>query len=429
MFPSTPYGGRVVHRLLPYVFLIPLILGGASLLAERVGLLETEFAIATVALGTAAIATAALMVIGHADQVEDVHQRETKFRGLLESAPDAMVVVNKRGRIAFINRQAERLFGYQRDELIGQPVEQLMPMKYRDRHIKYVADFVAAPGTREMGFDRMLLGRHKGGTEIPIEVSLAPVQAGDEILISSAIRDVTERRRAAKELQELSSQNAMLLREMRHRVANSLQLIASILSLKAHSVTSTEARLHLQNAHERVLAVAAVQHHLDDAGHGGLIQIGPYLSDLCGSLVESLVDDGRLIALSVDGGGIETNPVRAVNLGLIVTELVINALKYAFPNEGQQGHVVVSYAESGPDWRLIVSDNGVGQSKPAEGAGRRGGLGMNIVQAVARQLGGEVEIISGPGGMTVMVAGRAHSAPFANNRSQHVPAADIAQEA
>jgi PAS domain S-box-containing protein len=401
---ASPYsGGRAARRLLPYILLVPPALGWLGLKGERLGLFGVEFAVAVVVVANIVTFTAVIIsIVETLDDADGVRQQEIKFRSLLESAPDAMVIVDRKGRIALVNAQTEQLFGYQRSELMGQPVEQLMPLGYRHRHTGHVADFMAAPGTRAMGSDRKLFGLRKDGTEIPIEVSLAPVLAGKDILISSAIRDVTERRQAEKVLRELSAQNDMLLREMHHRVANSLQMIASILSLKARSVNSEEARLHLQNAHKRVLAVAAIQDHLHNMGQTGSVQIGPYLSKLCDSLMSSIIDD-RPITLSVEAGEGETNSSRAVSLGLIVTELVINAIKYAFPGEGQIGHVVVGYEENGLDWRLIVSDNGVWQSESERLSVGKGGLGASLVKALAQQLGAEVEIISGRGGMSVSV--------------------------
>jgi chemotaxis protein methyltransferase CheR len=162
--------------------------------------------------------------------------------------------------------------------------------------------------------------------------------------------DVTDRRDAEREkdellkrTEELLRQKEMLLQEMQHRVANSLQIIASILMLKARTVTSEETRLHLNDAHRRVMSVAAVQQHLHATGQGDLIEIAPYLSKLCDSLAASMIVDGRSISLKVLADSGTARSAQAVSLGLIVTELVINALKHAFPGDRQNAQVVVSY--------------------------------------------------------------------------------------
>jgi chemotaxis protein methyltransferase CheR len=224
-----------------------------------------------------------------------------------------------------------------------------------------------------------------------------------------AFEDVTERRAAEREKEELLKQTEELLRqkevllhEMRHRVVNSLQIIASILMLKARTVASEEIRLHLHDAHRRVLSVAAVQEHLDASGRGDLIQIGPYLSKLCATLAASMIGDSRPVSLRVLADGGTAVSEQAVSLGLIVTELVINALKHAFPDGRQDGQVVVSYGIDGSGWKLTVSDDGMG--KADEGAApAKGGLGTSIVKALAQQLDAKVEIVTSAEGMSVSV--------------------------
>ena len=155
---------------------------------------------------------------------------------------------------------------------------------------------------------------------------------------------------------------------MQHRVANSLQIIASILLLKARTVQSEETRLHLQDAHRRVMSVAAVQQHLQASGHGEHFPIAPYLSRLCETLAASMIGEDRPIRVEVQAGAADVSSTEAVSIGLIVTELVINALKHAFGQPSVAGLIVVSYEVAEAGWRLTVSDNGVG--KPEDGAER-----------------------------------------------------------
>jgi two-component sensor histidine kinase len=194
----------------------------------------------------------------------------------------------------------------------------------------------------------------------------------------------------------------MLLEELQHRVANSLQIIAAIILLKSRTVTSEESRLHLQDAHDRVLSIAAVQQHLHVAGNGGSIEIEPYLSKLCESLTTSMISNDRPITLKVisDGGSVTSR--EAVSLGLIVTELVLNAVKHAFLNDKIDHRITVAYDVAGTNWRLSIADNGMG--KPASDLARaKAGLGTSIVKALAQQLDARVELSSGPQGTTVSV--------------------------
>ena len=217
-----------------------------------------------------------------------------------------------------------------------------------------------------------------------------------------AFEDVTERRRAEQALQALLEQKEVLLSEMSHRVANSLQIIASILLMKARTVESMETRLHLQDAHRRVMSVASVQEHLQASGKGEQIAVRPYLSKLCETLAGSMIGDDRPISLKVVGGEGTATSREAVSLGLIVTELVINALKHAFPDNTNAGHVVVGYEIDGANWKLSISDDGVGM--PDRKAGEKNtGLGTSLMKALAQQLEAQVEVASSPKGTTVSV--------------------------
>jgi chemotaxis protein methyltransferase CheR len=238
-----------------------------------------------------------------------------------------------------------------------------------------------------------------------LHVSLACHENNGGIIVLG-IEDVTERRDIEREKAELQAQTndllrqkEMLLAEMEHRIRNSLQIISSILMLKARSVTSEEARQQLEDAHRRVLSVAAVQQHLHSSGRSELIEVAPYLSKLCGSLAESMIGEGRPAMLKVlaDDGSLVSG--QAVSLGLIVTELVINALKHAFPEAQSSDTVVVRYEVNGANWRLSVLDNGGGST----GGTGKGGLGTSIVKAFARQLDAQIETSSGPDGMSVSI--------------------------
>lgn len=216
--------------------------------------------------------------------------------------------------------------------------------------------------------------------------------------------DVTERRAVEERVQELLREKDMLLLEMQHRVANSLQIIASILLMKARTVQSEETRLQLEDAHKRVLSVAAVQQHLQVTGRGAPILIGNYLTKLCETLAQSIIGESRPITLKVETDADTATVVshQAVSIGLIVTELVMNALKHAFPGERQNAAVVVSYRVSDSDWKLMVSDNGDG--KPDLSASqKKGGLGTSLVKALAKQLDATLEIASNSRGTATTI--------------------------
>ena len=230
---------------------------------------------------------------------------------------------------------------------------------------------------------------------------------GSASAILLAIEDVTRRREADREKDDLLQQKEILLQEMQHRVSNSLQIIASILLLKAGTVQSEETRLHLQDAHQRVMSVATVQQQLHASGLNERIEIGPYLSKLCDSLAASMVGDRRPVSIKVQATSGRAVSSEAVSLGLIVTELVINALKHGFQG-GEEGEILVSYDAQDSGWRLAVSDNGSGAQEQS-GEAPHTGLGTSIVEALAHQLNATVEKTSGPRGTTVMITASAVS--------------------
>lgn len=213
------------------------------------------------------------------------------------------------------------------------------------------------------------------------------------------IEDVTGKRALEREKDELLRQKDILLDEIQHPVTTSLQIIASIILLKAKSVDSDETRRHLQDAHNRVISVAAVQQHLHAIGS---MEMQPYLTRLCEALSHSMIGDDRPVILKVVGeGGIATCR-NAESLGLIVAELVINSLKYAFSDDNSDGRIIVSYEVSGTVWKLSVADNGVVKPDGVFAQPKRG-LGTGIVKALAKQLDAQLETMSGVQGTTASI--------------------------
>jgi chemotaxis protein methyltransferase CheR len=229
-------------------------------------------------------------------------------------------------------------------------------------------------------------------------------QKNSRKLILLTIEDVTDRRNAEREIANLLQQKETLLQELQHRVGNSLQIIASILSLKARAVKSEETRLHLEEARQRVMSVAAVQQQLLASGHGAQIEIGPYLARLCETLAASMTDDSHPIVLKVQADGGTASSADAGTIGFIVTELIINAFKHAFVGERAAGQLVVTYEAVDTGWRLAVSDNGAGTPQAHLVPARTtSGLGTIIVEALARQLGARVDTVTNSQGTTVSI--------------------------
>jgi two-component sensor histidine kinase len=213
-----------------------------------------------------------------------------------------------------------------------------------------------------------------------------------------AVSDVTDARADAVLKEDTLRQNSVLLQEVRHRVANSLQIVASVLLQHARLTESEDTRGHLQDAHHRIMSVAALERLLS-ISQDGEVEVQAYFTSLCDNITASMIDELDQVSLTVEGGEGVVEARVAVSLGLIVTELVINALKYAFPN-GRPGKITVDYDFRGPNWTLCVRDDGVGM--PASAAVHTG-LGTSIVQALAKHLKASVEVIAKNPGTEVSI--------------------------
>ena len=251
--------------------------------------------------------------------------------------------------------------------------------------------------------------RHLGHRTMQVNADPIQDQGNTAPMILLAIKDITSRREAEDEkaqllehAEELLEQQRTLLREMRHRIANSLQIIASILLLKASSVASEEIRSELRDAHQRVMSVAAVQSHLHDVEGIEQIDVGAYLTKLGAGIAASMIGPKRNIRIVVAAGEGTMSTSQAVSLGLIATELIINAIKYAFPAERSSARIRVTFEMAQSDWKLTVADNGCGRSS-ADAAEAKSGLGTALISALAKQLGAQISEVSTDKGLTVDV--------------------------
>ena len=183
----------------------------------------------------------------------------------------------------------------------------------------------------------------------------------EKVRVVLAATDVTATRLAEKQKDDLVREKHVLLQELQHRVANSLQIIASVLMQSARRVQSEETRVHLHDAHSRVMSIAMLQKQLAVTQLKS-VGLESYFSDLCRSISASMIDDPKRLTLEAVVDSTSTNSDVSVSMGLIVTELVINAIKHAFHDKATGGKITVSFAEERGAWLLSVSDNGSGMS-------------------------------------------------------------------
>jgi chemotaxis protein methyltransferase CheR len=326
--------------------------------------------------------------------------RRTLEQAIVDTVRDPLLVLDEELRVVIASRSYYNAFRVNHEETEGRLLFELGNRQWDIPELrKLLGDIIPQHTTLEkyeverefpsIGRRTMLLNARKIFYEGNGATSLL-----------LAIEDDTERRLLEREKDELLIQKDLLLREMSHRVNNSLSIIASILLLKAATVQSDDTRRHLKEAHERVLAIATVQEQLHPSAYGEPIEAASYLTRLCESLAASMISDDQPILLEVDAAAGNVTSEHAVSMGLIVTELVINALKHAFPNGGES-RITVRFESSDTSWRLSVSDNGVGMTTSLTEPPAKSGLGTSIIEALTRQLNGRLTISDASPGTTV----------------------------
>ena len=348
--------------------------------------------------------------------IASIEDAQTLAQAIVNTIPEPFIVLDGQLRVLVASRSFYEVFKVDAEQTRGSLLYALGDGQWDIPALRLLLETIIPERAEMDGFEVEHDFPNVGRRTMLLNARQVVYDDSSDSTILLAFTDVTMRRAIEREKAELLRQTEELLRqkqilfqEMQHRVANSLQIIASILLLKARAVTSEETRNHLQDAHQRVMSVAAVQQHLHATDGIDRIEVGSYLSKLCGSLASSMIGDSRPITIKVvaDKGEIESS--EAVSVGLIVTELLINAIKYAFPTDRPGAEVVVTYEIDGADWRLSVVDNGVGRQVDGAAATNKG-LGTAVVKALSEQLGAGIDVVSSATGMGISIT-RATFAP------------------
>jgi two-component sensor histidine kinase len=282
----------------------------------------------------------------------------------------------------------------------GRPLRELGSGEWNITQLVSLLNAAASGYAKIEGYELDL--SRKGQDDRHLVLNAQKLEYGNEdnarLLLS--VSDVTDARIAEKLKDDMLKEKAVLLQELHHRVANSLQIVASVLMQSARKVQSDEIRTHLFDAHQRVMSVASLQKQLSMSSATD-VELRPYFTALCNSIGASMIRDHNQLSLDVNVDKSVTSADISVSLGLIVTELVINALKHAFPGD-RNGKIKVDYHSHGPNWTLSVTDDGVGMA--ADPATAKPGLGTSIVHALTRQLQAVIRVADANPGTAVSIA-------------------------
>ena len=318
---------------------------------------------------------------------------------LIESSQAAALLLNGNLVILAASGSFYRTFKMDAAQVIGRVATDIGDGEWAVPQLRSLLNATASGSAAIDAYEMDLKGLRQGVRKLVINAQRLVYSDTDPVRLLLTIQDVTDARADSQLRDDLLREKAILLQELQHRVANSLQIIASVILQSAKKTTSDETRLHLTDAHSRVMSVAALQQQLATSRLGE-VELAPYFIQLCKSIGASMIHDPTRLSIRVEADESATNADISVSLGLIVTELVINALKHAYPG-GRSGTIIVGYSSHGPNWTLTVRDDGVGMPKDAASA--TPGLGTSIVEALAKQLHARIQVESPGHGTLVSV--------------------------
>mgnify|MGYP000891245199 CR=1 FL=1 len=341
---------------------------------------------------------------------QQLKHSELRFRRVFDSVADGLISVDRHGHISLVNSRALEMFGYQQHEMIGQPIELLVPQDKIDGHHHSRQQYLQNPSTRPMAELKELFARRRDGSLFPVEIGLTYLEGDSKVSVLATVTDVTDAKAVQRDLQQivhdkstLLAERTALLNEVHHRVKNNLQVMSSLLSLQSRNA-APELKQAFAESQMRVRTMALTHQLLYENRNFSSVPLAVYLEQLC-RLIQQTLAPASQIRFSYDGmdSKLLLDLELTIPCGLLVNEVVTNSLKHAF---------VKSAAEGGPAergevslglqaladgrYQLQISDNGIGMPAQAQ-LGSGASMGMQLIPAFIAQLNAELQLQRQPG--------------------------------
>ncbi|WP_295624130.1 PAS domain S-box protein [uncultured Nitrosomonas sp.] len=323
--------------------------------------------------------------------ISDRKQAEKMIHLAVEASPNGMVMTDHKGKIIMVNSTTEELFGYQRQEMIGEPIEILIPISHRTQHTKLRRSFLEHSSKRDMGHGRDLYGLHKSGKEFPVEVGLNPIQTTEGTLVLASVIDITTRKHQEEQLMAALKEKDLLLSEIHHRIKNNLQIIDSLLGMQSETVYDSTAITVLTESQHRVKSMALIHQILYQSQDFSQVDFSSFIDSLVNNLLVSYTPEASKIKTKIETDEILIPINISIPLGLLLNELCTNAIKYAFPGN-RSGTIQINLKHHNSNQLLIrISDNGIGISDDFD-IENTPTLGLQLVQLLSEQISAELTI-------------------------------------
>ena len=312
---------------------------------------------------------------------------EETYRTLAENANDIIFIISLEDRLEYVNKFAANLLGFEPHELVGKLRQNLFPMEISDKQRKNI-DRAIETQSPVRSESKLALPRRA----LWLDTNLIPLKdKKDKIFAVMGIsRDITEQKQVEEALRASLSEKEILLKEIHHRVKNNMQIISSLINLQSDYATDEATVKMFEDSKNRIRSMALIHEKLYMSDDISLIEFSKYIKSLTSKLLEFYSSKARLITINVISDNITMDIDSAIPCGLIINELVSNAIKYAFPN-GNDGNITISMHQSGENYVLSVEDDGVGFPQDIDFMNPQT-LGLQIVHTLTLQLGGNIEL-------------------------------------